>query len=373
MAGKARRLARRAFLILIWTLAAVFLLSCAAPYLDPARWWLVSFLGLGFAATLLSLLLGLVFALVIKPRYALILLGALILGIPSIAVFFALNTGSGGKVPHAPGARHLRVVQWNVARFIEQRRNNNQGSQTRQKMLEQIRAQNADILCFQEFSQATDSDHYDNLGYVRETLGYKYFYFPRGAGFKNWYGQAIFSRYPLIDSGFVAFPRPGTPEKLVWADVVIGRSILRVYTGHLQSYKLEKDDYERIEKIKNREDSLIPHSLSLWEKLRRATVLRAEQARIVRQQLDRCNYPMIVTGDLNDVPNSYTYHHVRGDLQDAFLEKGFGIGRTFNGLAPTLRIDYIFATDQFKIHRFQRIARTLSDHYMLVADLEWKR
>ncbi|RYY99538.1 MAG: endonuclease/exonuclease/phosphatase [Chitinophagaceae bacterium] len=373
MAGTARRMARRIFGILIGTLATVFLLSCLAPYLDPARWWLISVLGLGFAATLVSLLLALVFALVIKPRFALILLGALVLGLPSIGVFFALHTGGNSGVPKTPGARHLRVVQWNVARFIEQRRNNNSGSQARQKMLEQLRTQNADILCFQEFIQASDSDHYDNLGYLRETLGYKYFYFPRGAGFKNWYGQAIFSRYPLIDSGYVAFPRPGTPEKLVWADVVVGRSILRVYTGHLQSYKLEKDDYERIEKIKNREDSLIPNSLSLWEKLRRATVIRAEQARIVRRQLDRCSYPMIVTGDLNDVPNSYAYHHVRGDLQDAFLEKGFGVGRTYNGLAPTLRIDYIFATDQFKVHSFKRIARTLSDHYMLVADLEWKR
>jgi endonuclease/exonuclease/phosphatase family metal-dependent hydrolase len=374
MAGKARRLARRTFLVINSIIVLLFLLSCLAPYVNPERWWFIAFLGLGFAATLGTLLLFLLFTLIVKPRYALISLAALLLGFRSISVFFALGSGStrSGYVP-SKGAHTIRVVQWNVARFIEQRRNNNEGSHTRQQMLDELRNQNADIICFQEFMQASGKEFYDNLGYLRKNLGYRYAYFPRGEGFKNWYGQAIFSRFPLIDTGYISFPRPGTPEKLIWADVVLGKSIIRIFTTHLQSYKLEKDDYERIEKIKNREDSLIPNSRSLWSKLRRATAIRATQADLVRDALDRCAYPLIFTADLNDVPNSYAYHTVRGPLKDAFLEKGFGVGRTFNALAPTLRIDYVFTTRDFKVLRFKRIARDLSDHYMLVADLEWKR
>jgi endonuclease/exonuclease/phosphatase family metal-dependent hydrolase len=59
-------------------------------------------------------------------------------------------------------------------------------------------------------------------------------------------------------------------------------------------------------------------------------------------------------------------------MQDAFLKKGFGIGRTFTGLSPTLRIDYIFADRHFKIKQFNRITKKLSDHYMLVADVQLK-
>ena len=44
----------------------------------------------------------------------------------------------------------------------------------------------------------------------------------------------------------------------------------------------------------------------------------------------------IVTGDFNDVPNTYTYFTIRGKLQDAFLKQGFGIGRTYSGISPTL-------------------------------------
>ncbi|RYY88164.1 MAG: endonuclease/exonuclease/phosphatase [Chitinophagaceae bacterium] len=374
MAGKARRFVRRFYLGLNIAVIVLFLLSCLAPYLHPARWWFFSALGLGFAATLTTLLLFLFFSLIIKPRYALLSLVALLIGYKSVSVFFAVSGGEGrsGDKP-AEGAHHLRVVHWNVARFIEQRRNNNEGSQTRVKMLEQLRRTNADIVCFQEFIQAQGEEFYDNIGYLKRELGYRYCYFPRGEGFKTWYGQAIFSRYPLLDTGYLSFPQPGTPEKLIWGDVVLGKSIIRIYTSHLQSYRLRAQDYERIEKIKKNEDSLLSNSRSIWSKLRRATTIRGTQARMVRAELDRCSYPIVFTGDLNDVPNSYAYHTVRGPLQDAFLEKGFGVGRTFNALAPTLRIDYIFTTSDFKVRRFQRVARDLSDHYMLVADLEWKR
>ena len=59
-------------------------------------------------------------------------------------------------------------------------------------------------------------------------------------------------------------------------------------------------------------------------------------------------------------------------MQDAFLKKGFGIGRTFSAISPTLRIDYIFADDHFGIDQFRRIVRKYSDHYMLVADIKLK-
>ncbi len=59
-------------------------------------------------------------------------------------------------------------------------------------------------------------------------------------------------------------------------------------------------------------------------------------------------------------------------MQDAFLKRGFGIGRTFSAISPTLRIDYIFADKRFRIDQFKRIVKNYSDHYMLVADIELK-
>jgi endonuclease/exonuclease/phosphatase (EEP) superfamily protein YafD len=92
----------------------------------------------------------------------------------------------------------------------------------------------------------------------------------------------------------------------------------------------------------------------------------------VNQLIKDSPYPVLFGGDLNDVPNSYTYFTVRDDLQDAFLKKGFGIGRSFSGLSPTLRIDYIFTDDKFKVLQFNRLVKNLSDHYMIVADVKLK-
>jgi endonuclease/exonuclease/phosphatase family metal-dependent hydrolase len=69
------------------------------------------------------------------------------------------------------------------------------------------------------------------------------------------------------------------------------------------------------------------------------------------------------------VPNSYAYSHIKGNRQDVFLKKGFGIGRSFISLAPTLRIDYILPDNHFDILQFDMVDEDLSDHIMLVTDV----
>ena len=202
-------------------------------------------------------------------------------------------------------------------------------------------------------------------------LGYPYYYFSWDKdGGKQWVGQAIFSRHPILDSGMVRYPRPSMPESLIHADLVYNGDTVRIYTTHLQSVRFKKKDYESLEKIKRREDSLLENSLNIFSKLRRGLVYRSYQAELLNEELASSPHPYILTGDLNDVPNSYTYFTVKQDLQDAFLKKGFGVGRTYSFLSPTLRIDYILATKDFEVQQFNRVVRDYSDHYMLVADFK---
>ena len=97
---------------------------------------------------------------------------------------------------------------------------------------------------------------------------------------------------------------------------------------------------------------------------------RSIQANIIKNQLEQSPHPVIFCGDFNDVPNSYTYFTVRGNMRDAFLEKGSGIGRSFTSISPTLRIDYILASQNLSVLQFHRIKKKYSDHYMLVTDLK---
>jgi endonuclease/exonuclease/phosphatase family metal-dependent hydrolase len=309
--------------------------------------------------------------LFIKRRYALISGIALLLGFNSVTAFYGFHFAKGFRQEKNPKA--IRIATWNVARFIEMKRNNNKGSQTRKKMMEQIRDQDADILCLQEFYHSDDSTLYPNLNYVRDSLGYPYHYYSyERDGDKQFTGNIIFSRYPIIDSGLIRYPRPSLPEALMHVDIRLKNRIIRVYTTHLQSVQLKRTDYEKIDQIKEGEDGMVSNSKTIFFKVRRAIENRKIQTDIIAQLLGDSPYPVIFCGDLNDIPNSYTYFNIRGEMQDAFLKAGFGIGRTFSAISPTLRIDYIFADRRFRIHQFKRIVRNYSDHYMLVSDIELK-
>ena len=366
-----RKFTKRFFVLLNIVAAALFLTACIAPYLNPQNWWALSFAGLGFPIVLVLLILFLLFWIIARSRYAFISLISLILGWKSIASFFAFHSPDEFSI--AKPRNTLRVVNWNVARFMELKRNNNKGSQTRLEMLTQIKQQNADVLCFQEFYHSTDRRYYNNIDTLK-SLGYPYVYYSwDGDGDKQWFGQAIFSRHPIIDSGIIHYPRPGMPESLINADIVFNGDTIRLYTTHLQSVQFKKEDYKSLHEIKNREDSLFENSKNIFTKLKRGFVYRARQADIVKQISANSPHPYIITGDFNDVPNSYTYFTIRNNLQDAFLKTGFGVGRTYSGISPTLRIDYILATDHFSVEQFKRIPKKLSDHYMLVADLKLEK
>jgi endonuclease/exonuclease/phosphatase family metal-dependent hydrolase len=372
MASKLRVFTKRFFIYTNIAVVLIFLLACLVPYLNPQKWWFISFLGLAFPFLLIAVLFFLAGWLIIaKPRLAVISAIALLLGFKSISVFFAFhNTAffNYKKEPHT-----LRIVTWNVARFIELKRNTNKGSQTRLKMMELIKQQDADVLCLQEFHTSIDSAYYDNITPIQKDLGYPYFYFSFDTdGDKHFYSSIIFSRYPIVDSGLIRYPRPTLPDALIHADIKVNDDTIRIYTTHLQSLQFGKKDYERIEKITNAEDGKLSGSRSILSKIKKGITYRSIQADIIDEVLGDSPHPVLFCADLNDVPNSYSYHTVRGDMQDAFLKKGFGVGRTFSALSPTLRIDYIFADEHFRIKQFNRIIKNYSDHYMLVSDVELK-
>jgi endonuclease/exonuclease/phosphatase family metal-dependent hydrolase len=99
-------------------------------------------------------------------------------------------------------------------------------------------------------------------------------------------------------------------------------------------------------------------------------MFRSKQAELVRRELDGSPYPVILCGDFNDLPNSFTYFKIKGDRNDAFLQRGFGVGRTFASLSPTLRIDYILADKTLAVEQFKKTITPWSDHYPLVADFK---
>jgi endonuclease/exonuclease/phosphatase family metal-dependent hydrolase len=71
---------------------------------------------------------------------------------------------------------------------------------------------------------------------------------------------------------------------------------------------------------------------------------------------------------------------LKGNKNDVFLEKGFGIGATFTSAAssilrilPTLRIDYIFADTSLNVNQYLKCGKKISDHAFLISDFSTKK
>jgi endonuclease/exonuclease/phosphatase family metal-dependent hydrolase len=185
---------------------------------------------------------------------------------------------------------------------------------------------------------------------------------------QHW-GTIIFSRYPIIRSEKVKLSPGPLGESLIYADVVRKKDTFRIINMHLESYRFNAKDYRSIEKIKKQEDTGLVATKGIMQKMKEAFQRRGRQADIVAAFIHESPYPVVVCGDFNDTPASYTYFTIKGSLQDAFLKKGTGIGRTFTGLAPTLRIDYILPGRFFTVNSFRKINSDLSDHYPVIANL----
>jgi endonuclease/exonuclease/phosphatase family metal-dependent hydrolase len=367
-----RKFTKRLFLLLNILVGVLFLLSCCNAFLHPDRWWFVSLLAFFFPLFLLLILAFLIFWLFFYGRYGLISLICLLIGWQNIHAFFGFSTAK-RDFAHKK-SNSIRIMTWNVRSWDEFTTKKTGQSGHRLPMLETIGKQDADILCFQEFYEPSDSAK-SNIRYICQQLQFPYFFFSRGYNNrinKSVNGVIIFSKYPIMATSQKHFSGDAGSgnESVISADININGKIIRVFTTHLQSVLFKRKDFRNVEIIKNAEDSMLEASRSIAKKLKNALGLRGHQADMVRKELDACPLPMIICGDFNDVPNSYTYFHIRGNLQDAFIAKDFGIGRSYVFISPTLRIDYILPSRNFTVLQTMKLSTPFSDHLPLLTDLQ---
>jgi endonuclease/exonuclease/phosphatase family metal-dependent hydrolase len=383
MPSKLRRLTSSILFFFNMVTAAVFLVACVSPYLDPRQWWFVGFSSLALPWLLLLLLLFLVGWLIFRPIRAIPTMAVLLIAIPNIHVLLSLRWPKSFSIPKQESV--IRIMDWNVRNFTPYyaERFNNSVNINQQAMMDEIGRFSPDVICMQEFF-TTDGDWgANNIEVFCKEMGYCHSAFLPISNYLNkmWAGNVILSKLPIVDSGFYRFPHKlgDNPEGVVWADVLQGTDTIRIYATHLQSFSFRKKEYLELSKIRQTQDSGLVASKNIFYKMRTAFQERGLQAHEVAQLVDGCHHPHVVCGDLNDVPNSFTYFTVRGDLHDAFLDKGSGLGKSFHSGSsrvldwlPTLRIDYILASRDLETVQFGQMNRKLSDHRALIADLRVK-
>jgi endonuclease/exonuclease/phosphatase family metal-dependent hydrolase len=248
---------------------------------------------------------------------------------------------------------------------------------TRAKIMAMLARERPDILCLQEFY--TDDYDLDNAGYMRDSLGYKYAHIltidekymnptHHKVNTLRW-GTAIFSHYPMVDTGSVGIQADGT-NRCQYADLDIHGQLLRVYNAHLQSVHLDYEDYDTIDELTENQNTNWYRLKQLVRKLRRAFGKRAIQAETVHRHIAAYTGRKILCTDMNDCPVSYTYHTIHQGMQDAFVARGWGIGHTYVHRLGFFRIDYILMGMDSKVNAYRILPDEWSDHYPIVAWIE---
>ena len=367
-----RRFSKNVFLTITILLCIIFICASLNPYLNPKQWWFIGFLGLIVPYLIMALIFAIIFWLLLKPKFAIIPFAALLVGFNQIKVVFAANFKA--KEIENKNYDHLRLISWNVGSMYGLSKDANVKNYDRNEIAEAIIKLEPDVVCLQEFNHSyTKGGDADNIGLFSASFPHYFYaldYYKPSGVYSS--GSIIFSRLPIINSGKVRYPG-NFNESLIYVDIVRGADTIRIFTTHLQSFAFSSTDYANMDHLTDNEEKAVSASRNIFYKMKNAFTSRGEQADVVKNELDKNSLPSIICGDFNDVPNSYTYHHIKDDRQDAFLEKGFGIGKTYIALAPTLRIDYILPDKSFTVKRFEMIDENLSDHLMLVTDLKLKK
>lgn len=322
--------------VITLVVVALFLTTLFVPSLDPRQHGEVSTLGL-VAPIIYAMQSALTLYWIVRwrPFIAFVMVFVSLLGVFQLSLFYKLELRRVYSEPNLKpryDKKALKVMSYNVRSFIDDNRERQLDS-----IVKIIKAVNPDILCLQEmgFSDIADS--------LLEPLKPM----PHSLSRAN-LSPAIYSRYPIIKAS-----RMDTLKNFVWADIVIKKDknnedTIRVFNNHLHSTAIRRDDSNYIENHEYLEGDSLGKVHSMVKRLTENNRVRAEQADTLAALVAASPYPVIVCGDFNDTPVSYTYRTVARKLNDPYRKVGRGYSHTYRGFFDMLRIDYIFYSDEFE-------------------------
>ncbi len=319
--------------------AVLLLLSFTLPFLPPKTFPFLSVINLGVSFLILINGLFFIYWLVKLKRQLMLSLIALVIGYFSFGSLYKFSSSK--KVETL---ENLKVMNYNVRLFNLYEWISEKGIET--KIVDFIKTEAPEVLSVQEYHPHKNID----LSFFK----YKYEHL---SGKKTKYGQAIFSQFPIVNSGSIEFP--DTANNAIFADVVKGKDTIRVYNIHLESMRIDT----KVQNLK-KEDSE-----RLFKRIGTTFKMQEFQTELFLTHKKQCKYKMVICGDFNNTAFSYVYRKIKGNLNDTFKEAGNGFGRTYDFKFFPVRIDFIFADEAFSVNGFKAYNDHYSDHYPIMATL----
>lgn len=319
--------------------ALILLLSYILPNLEPKRFALLSVLSLAVPLFIVLNVAFVIYWLLLLKKQFLLSLVILIIGFNHVSSLYKLWDTEKELSTSDIGIMNFNVRLFNLYNWIDR-------PHVETEIMELIKNEGPDIISFQEYHPHENID-FSFYPYKYEEL----------SGSRVQYGQAIFSKLPIINKGSIKFPE--TANNAIFADVVKGKDTVRIYNVHLQSLGID----ERIEDLNKENSERLIRSASVTFKKQQF------QTELFNAHKKNSPYKSIICGDFNNTAYSYVYKQIKGDLNDAFEEAGSGFGRTYDYKYFPVRIDFILTDSSFEVNSYETLDKELSDHLPIMINI----
>lgn len=346
----------------------LLLLSYLSVRTSPQDLWILSFFGLGYPA-LLSINTGFVIYWALKRRWHFLFsLLTILLGYNHVSNTFQIRIYQ--RQP-SELENTFTFLSYNVRLFNLYNWIGNPG--VKDNIYEFLLGEDPDVLCIQEYFFNIENPYNETRNFRRLHDRYTHIEYSSSNSRNFNFGIATFSRYPIVGRGKIEFVNSSNIS--IFTDIAINNDTVRVFNNHLQSVQFTQDNINFLDslgKYDNRRN--IAALKDIGSRLRLAFERRSRQVEIIVGHIQESPYPVIITGDFNDTPVSFTYRRLRRQkLEDAFVGSGNGIGNTYVARLPLFRIDYILHSRELESFYFETPRIEMSDHYPLKCEFSFKK
>lgn len=274
-----------------------------------------------------------------------------------------------------PDAVTFRLLTYNIVHGWDQTQGMTQADHSGQRgnaAFKYVMDSGADIVCLQEVMRWQEAE-IPNVSEFLDSLDRIYPY-RLGNGVSD---TKVLSKYPIeiIPASSYIREEKFDQRPYTFYRVDIRGHKMTLVNFHLASNALVGDEVNVVTDIRSVDGakaSISELKGSIREKIGAAARKRKKEVRLLRDALTRIDGPLLLCGDMNDVPESYAYRLLRGeDLHDAYVETGFGPMVTYNQHMFWFHLDQIFYRGGLKALSVRKGNEKFSDHYPLIAEFEF--
>jgi endonuclease/exonuclease/phosphatase family metal-dependent hydrolase len=341
------------------------LIVFAFTYWTPFPGWLAGFIMLSFPVTVIVNFICLVFWVVVKPSRAILPIVISLIALIFLPRTYAFNDS---VTVQGPTKNTFKVMSYNVSSFSNPSDKKLDKMRATEAMKEWIADENVDILCFPEYANNDLSTRFNITHFFKNRgFAFKRLFVTKRFREEDYYGMALLSRYPIIDSRDTMFE---ARNGLIQADIKINQDTVRVIAVHLHSMSLKLYTLVGQKEV----DGIKREGRNTLLLMKKGFKNRSREMEAIHSWVQSSPYPVIVCGDFNETPYSYVYGRTRLLLANSFEEKGRGFGFSYNRLPYFIRIDHQFY-DRNKLELDGFTTRrdiAFSDHYPLIGTYSFR-